>query len=65
MSDGILDVIVVQWNDIDALERCFQKHGHEIAGVMMEPVMGNAGLILPRDGYLQAVRELTLDNEYL
>jgi glutamate-1-semialdehyde 2,1-aminomutase len=61
MTDGILDVIVVQWNDIDALERCLQKHGHEVAAVMMEPIMGNAGVNLPREGYLQAVRELTLD----
>jgi glutamate-1-semialdehyde 2,1-aminomutase len=61
MTDGILDVIVVEWNDIDALTRCFQRYGHEIAAVMMEPVMGNAGVHAPRDGYLQAVREMTLD----
>ncbi len=65
MSDGIQDVIVCQWNDLDALERCLQKHGSEVAAVMMEPVMGNAGLNLPRDGYLQAVRELTLDHDCL
>lgn len=62
MGDGIFDVIVVQWNDLDALERCLEKHGHEVAAIMMEPVMGNAGLILPREGYLQAVRELTIDH---
>ncbi len=65
MTDGILDVIVVRWNDIDALERCFEAHGHEIAAVMMEPVMGNAGVNLPREGYLQAVRSLTLDHDVL
>lgn len=65
MSKAIDDVIVVQWNDVDALERCLKKHGHEVAAVMMEPVMGNAGLILPNDGYLQTVRELTLDNDSL
>lgn len=65
MSDGIADVIVVQWNDVDALERCLAKHGHEVAAVMMEPVMGNAGVNLPREGYLQAVRELTLDYDAL
>src|SRR5262249_5297139 len=65
MSDGIKDVIVVQWNDLDALSRCLEKHGHEVAGVMMEPIMGNAGVILPREGYLQGVRELTLDHECL
>lgn len=62
MTDGILDVIVVDWNNLDALERCMAKHGHEVAGVMMEPIMGNAGVNLPRDGYLQGVRELTLDH---
>jgi glutamate-1-semialdehyde 2,1-aminomutase len=65
MTDGIYDVIVVQWNDIDALTRCMEKHGSEVAAVMMEPVMGNAGLNLPHDGYLQAVRELTLDHDCL
>jgi glutamate-1-semialdehyde 2,1-aminomutase len=61
MTDGINDVIVCQWNDLDALTRCLEKHGHEVAGVLMEPVMGNAGTILPHDGYLQTVRELTID----
>jgi glutamate-1-semialdehyde 2,1-aminomutase len=62
MSDGIMDVIVVQWNDLDALDRCLQKHGHEVAGVLMEPIMGNAGVNLPHEGYLQTVREMTLDH---
>ena len=65
MTDGIYDVIVVQWNDIDALTRCMEKHGSEVAAVMMEPIMGNAGLNLPHDGYLQAVREMTLDHDCL
>ena len=61
MSDSMRDVIVVQWNDTDSLARCLERHGHEVAAVMMEPVMGNAGVILPRDGYLQAARELAHD----
>jgi glutamate-1-semialdehyde 2,1-aminomutase len=65
MTDGIADVIVVQWNDLDALTRCLAQHGHEVAAVMMEPVMGNAGVNLPREGYLQTVRELTLDHDAL
>jgi glutamate-1-semialdehyde 2,1-aminomutase len=65
MSDGIADVVVVEWNDLDALERCLDVHGHEVAAVMMEPVMGNAGVQLPREGYLQTVREMTLDHECL
>jgi len=62
MTDGILDVITVQWNDLDALERCLARHGHEVAAVMMEPIMGNAGVNLPRDGYLHNVRELAHDH---
>jgi glutamate-1-semialdehyde 2,1-aminomutase len=65
MSDGIDEVIVVRWNDLDALERCLEKHASTAAAVMMEPVMGNAGTILPREGYLQSVRELTLDHNVL
>jgi len=65
MTDGIQDVIVVQWNDLDALDRCLHKHGHEVAAVMMEPVMGNAGLNLPHEGYLHGVRELTSNHDAL
>ena len=63
MGDGILDVIVVQYNDLDAFDRCMKRHGHEVAGVMLEPIMANACLNLPHDGFLQALREKTLDYE--
>ncbi len=62
MGDSIADVITVQWNDLDALERCLQEHGDEVCAVMMEPISGNAGLILPREGYLQSARELAHDH---
>ena len=65
MSDGIFDVLVVQWNDIETLSRCLERHGHDVAAVMMEPVMGNAGVHAPKEGYLQAVRELTRDYDVL
>ncbi len=65
MSDGIFDVLVVQWNDIETLSRCLERHGHEVAAVMMEPVMGNAGVHAPKEGYLQAVRELTREYDVL
>ena len=65
MTDSMEDVIVVEWNDLDALDRCLKKHGHEVAAVIMEPIMGNAGVNLPREGYLQGVRELTLEYDAL
>ena len=53
------DVVLAPWNDEAALERILQEHGHELAAVITEPIMANMGCILPRDGYLQRVRELT------
>ncbi len=57
--------LVVRWNDIDALEQCLEDHRGQIAGVIMEPVMGNAGTIAPQPGYLETVRALTKDHEAL
>ena len=55
------DVVLAPWNDVSALERVLQRHGHELAAVITEPIMANMGCILPRDGYLQRLRELTHD----
>ena len=52
------DTIVVQYNDIDALAQAFMQFGEEIAAVIIEPYVGNMGLVLPRDGFLEGVREL-------
>jgi glutamate-1-semialdehyde 2,1-aminomutase len=53
------DVIVVRWNDLDLLERVLEQHGSTVAAVMMEPVMGNAGVVPPEPGFLLGARELT------
>lgn len=55
------EVVLAPWNDVNALERVLQLHGHELAAVITEPIMANMGCILPRDGYLQRLRELTRD----
>ena len=49
----------VPFNDLPALENVFAEKGKEIAAVIMEPTPGNMGLVLPKDGYLQAIRKLT------
>jgi len=51
--------LTVPYNDIDALRDLFLERGEEIAAVIIEPVAGNMGCVLPRPGYLQAVREIT------
>ena len=41
------------------IEDAFEKMGNEIAGVIIEPVAGNMGVVPPKDGYLQKIREIT------
>jgi len=53
------DVVLAPWNDVAAIERVMKLHGQELAAVISEPIMANMGCILPRDGYLQHLRELT------
>jgi glutamate-1-semialdehyde 2,1-aminomutase len=53
------DILVVQYNDIDAMKDVFEKHTGEIAAVIIEPVMMNCAFIPPRDNYLKKVRKLT------
>jgi glutamate-1-semialdehyde 2,1-aminomutase len=53
------NVIVLTWNDLDALEETLKHSAHEIAAVITEPIMFNNGGILPKEGYLSGVRELT------
>lgn len=51
--------LVLPYNDTKTLENAFEKYGSEIAGVIIEPVAGNMGVVIPKDGYLQKIRELT------
>jgi glutamate-1-semialdehyde 2,1-aminomutase len=48
----------IPYNDFDAATKLFDEIGGEIAGLIIEPIVGNANCILPRDGYLQHLREL-------
>jgi glutamate-1-semialdehyde 2,1-aminomutase len=64
MSEGVPacvgdTVIVVPYNNIEALEYAVRKYEGEIAAFILEPVMGNSTCILPRDGYLKKVRQIT------
>lgn len=57
---GVLnDVVVVPWNDEGAIKSAMAEHGDEIAAVITEPVLCNSGVIPPRPGYLELLRELT------
>jgi glutamate-1-semialdehyde 2,1-aminomutase len=58
LSGALEDCDVLPWNDAAALEHLCNERGAAIAAVIMEPVMFNAGAILPRDGYLAEVRRI-------
>ncbi|MGE0215497.1 aspartate aminotransferase family protein [Mycolicibacterium sp.] len=51
-------VIIVPFNDPEAVARVLARHRGEVAGMILEPVMMNAGIIPPDDGYLAALREM-------
>ena len=56
---AIIDLtIVVPFNDLGAMERIFVEHQGRIAGVILEPIMMNAGIIPPEEGYLEGVRDI-------
>jgi len=57
--------IVAPYNDIPALQAIFDANPGQIAGVIIEPVPGNAGLYLPQPGYLEFLREITKKNDAL
>ena len=52
-------VIPVPYNDLETLRKVFDREGEGIAAVIIEPILGNAQGILPREGFLQGVREIT------
>ncbi|HKS36452.1 MAG TPA: glutamate-1-semialdehyde 2,1-aminomutase [Verrucomicrobiae bacterium] len=54
--------IVLPFNDPDAVKAAFAANKDQIAGVILEPVPGNAGLYLPKPGYLESVREITREH---
>jgi len=56
------NTIVLPYNDVGALESTFKAEGSDIAALITEPVMGNVGLILPKEDYLQTLRKITAEN---
>jgi len=61
-ESALADLVVIDWNDPAALEEVFRRSGDRIAAVIMEPIECNAGVILPRPGYLELARKLTHDH---
>lgn len=53
------EVITVPFNDVDAYREAMDKWGDQIAAVLVEPIVGNFGIVEPKEGFLQAVNDIT------
>ena len=56
------NTLTAPYNDLEAVKALFAENPGEIAGVILEPVVGNAGFITPEPGFLEGIREITRDN---
>src|SRR5215203_3572132 len=64
-ENTIDNVLVTPLNDIEAVERLMRERGTEIAAVIVEPVMGSAGMLPADHEFLEALRALTLEHDAL
>jgi len=58
-SSAAADTLVAQYNDLASVERIFAACGPQIAALIVEPVAGNMGLVLPAQDFLQGLRQVT------
>ena len=56
------EVITVPFNDVEAFRDALDRYGDEVAGVLVEPIVGNFGIVEPAVGFLEKVKELTHQN---
>ncbi|WP_342573981.1 aminotransferase class III-fold pyridoxal phosphate-dependent enzyme [Paenibacillus sp. FSL M8-0142] len=59
---ALQDIILLPWNDAEALKDAVALYGSTISAIISEPVMCNSGCIMPKPGYLELMRELTAAN---
>jgi glutamate-1-semialdehyde 2,1-aminomutase len=57
-----VSTLTAPYNDLDAVKKLFDDNPGEIAGLILEPVVGNSGFIPPQPGFLEGLRELTAAN---
>ncbi len=62
-SDFTKNTLQVPYNDIEAMTKAIETYKDDLAAVIMEPVLGNIGPILPKKGYLEDVRAVTEEND--
>lgn len=58
----VTDTLVAEYNNLHSVQRLFDECGSEIAAVIVEPVVGNCGLLVPTPEFLSGLREITAQN---
>ncbi len=56
------DTLSAQFNDLTSVERLFEKHKNQIAAVILEPITGNMGVIVPEREFIEGLRKLCSEN---
>jgi glutamate-1-semialdehyde 2,1-aminomutase len=56
------EVITVPFNDLDGLRQALETFGEDVAAVMVEPIVGNFGMVMPKPGFLEGLCKLAHDN---
>jgi glutamate-1-semialdehyde 2,1-aminomutase len=51
------DTLIARYNDLDSVDRVLDEHGRSVAAVFVEPIAGNMGVVAPRSGFLEGLRE--------
>jgi len=60
---NVLDnIVILPWNNLDYVRKALEDHKGEIAAILTEPIMSNCGVIMPRPGYLEGLRELACEH---
>jgi glutamate-1-semialdehyde 2,1-aminomutase len=60
VPEGIAqNTLTVPYNDLESVKMVFEKYGEDLAGVIVEPVAGNMGVVPPQPGFLEGLREIT------
>ncbi|MFC7684523.1 glutamate-1-semialdehyde 2,1-aminomutase [Ureibacillus sp. GCM10028918] len=61
-ADIAKNTLTVAYNDLEAVQVVFEKYGQQIAGIIVEPVAGNMGVVPPKPGFLEGLRKVTEEN---
>lgn len=60
-SDYTKNTLIAEYNNEESVKELFEKFGDKIAAIIVEPVAANMGVVLPKDGFLQYLRDITIE----